>query len=295
MIEETQEIIKEEEKENKNLDAEVYIITNLINNKKYIGITKKKYGNEDFGYIKRFNQHLVNAFTKSKYNDCPRLYNSIRKHGRNNFKIELLESCSITDRAKIEIKYIKEYNTNDYKFGYNISLGGDGRSVSEVNEDTRLKISSSQTTNGECNIKPYFKDDIHIGYYVKRRNKGKVFIKYFTSTEFTVEENYKKSLEMLEQLRNNDNNLDMDKFNRKYKLPTYINLVFNKARTKEIGYRVISQSKKFKFNKLFTEPNLTMEIKLQNAKDYLEKVIKEVKTTSVNSEKSESDNTQPSS
>ncbi len=290
-----EEIQEEEKQKNKeeNLDAEIYIITNLINNKKYVGITKEKYGNEDFGYLKRFNQHLINAFTKSKFNDCPRLYNSIRKHGKNNFKIELLQKCSINDRAKLEKEYIKKYNLNDDKYGYNISHGGDGRSVSEVNEEIRNKISLSQSNIGECNIKPYYKEGIQLGYYVKRRNKGKVYIKYFTSKKFSIDENYKKSKEFLEKLRSNLDNIELNKYNRKENLPTNITIAYNKANTKQIGYKVILR--KYKIHKSFTNSDLSLETNLQNAKDYLEKVLEEVKTTCVNSEKSESDNTQPSS
>ena len=186
------------------MEAEIYIITNLINDKKYIGITKKKYGDTLFGYKTRFKHHLVNAFTKSKSNDCPRLYNAIRKYGKDNFKIELLEECSMDERAEREKYYIQQYNTNNDEYGYNISLGGDGRSVSYVNEDIRLKISNSQITKGECNIKPYHRNNILVGYYVKRRERGMVYQKYFTSSEYTVEENYNYAVEFLNKIKNND-------------------------------------------------------------------------------------------
>lgn len=72
----------------------VYKITNTENNKIYIGKTKKYYKDKYFGIEGRLNNHLTCAFTKSKFNDCPRLYNAIRKYGKDKFKIELLEETT---------------------------------------------------------------------------------------------------------------------------------------------------------------------------------------------------------
>lgn len=52
----------------------IYKITNTANNKIYIGKTKEYYGSEYFGIAGRLRHHLVNAYTKSKYNDCPKFY-----------------------------------------------------------------------------------------------------------------------------------------------------------------------------------------------------------------------------
>ena len=75
--------------------GQIYKITNLINNKIYIGKTKKYYKLSSFGYLKRFDNHISSAFSKSKANDCPRLYNAIRKYGKDNFKVDLVCESSI--------------------------------------------------------------------------------------------------------------------------------------------------------------------------------------------------------
>ena len=76
------------------MNSLIYKITNLVNEKIYVGKTKKYYKEKLFGIEGRLKNHLTCAFTKSKCNDCPRLYNAIRKYGKDNFTIELLEETS---------------------------------------------------------------------------------------------------------------------------------------------------------------------------------------------------------
>ena len=89
----------------------VYMHTNLINNKKYIGITK---------------QNLNARFKNGKgYVECDRFWNAIQKYGWSNFKHEIL-LCNLTkEQAEMfEIGLIKYYKSNNDNFGYNISAGG---------------------------------------------------------------------------------------------------------------------------------------------------------------------------
>jgi hypothetical protein len=270
-------------------EAQIYLIENTINNKKYIGTTKKMYGNINFGYENRFKHHMTNAFIKSKENDCPRFYNAIRKYGKDNFRVELLKSCSMEERGHYEKYYIDFYKSYDDKYGYNISLGGDGRSVSFVNEDIRTKISAAQTTIGECNIKPYYKNNILVGYYVKRRDRGNIINKYFTSSKYSPVENYNKATEFLNKIKNGDFTND-NPYNRTDNLPTNITKIYNKSKTVHIGFLVCIR--KYNINKRFTVDSL--DINLDNAKKYLEQVLNEVKTIYTDV-KTSADNPQQSS
>lgn len=186
----------------------------------------------------RLNNHLTCAFTKSKFNDCPRLYNAIRKYGKDKFKIELLEETTEDNIDAREIYYINSFNSTDDNIGYNIALGGGGRSVVNVNDEIRNKISKAQSNNGELNIKPYLENDVHIGYFARRRENGKVFQKYFTSQKFTLEENLAKAKEWIENIKNNkeDNAI---KYNKSSDLPKNINYIKDKKdKDLIIGYRV---------------------------------------------------------
>lgn len=88
----------------------VYQITNLINNKQYIGITNN--------YKKRWGNH------KCANSPDSLVAKAIRKYGVENFKFEILYSgLSIEDAEEMEIKLIKEKGTKA-PFGYNIKDGG---------------------------------------------------------------------------------------------------------------------------------------------------------------------------
>jgi hypothetical protein len=49
----------------------------------------------------------------------------MKKHGIENFQMELIEECTVNDVDSREIFYIKKYNATNLKLGYNISLGGE--------------------------------------------------------------------------------------------------------------------------------------------------------------------------
>jgi len=100
----------------KNKEHYCYLITNLITNKVYVGVTHK---NID----KRFAEHVGVSKCKDATKLCS-LQNSIKKYGKENFKIELLESFNDMKTAYVaEKEYIKKYNS--YNCGYNESFGGD--------------------------------------------------------------------------------------------------------------------------------------------------------------------------
>lgn len=90
----------------------VYEHKNKINNKRYIGITKQNPKNRwDNG----------NGYKEQTY-----FYRAIRKYGWDNFEHNILNTgISQEDAVELEKNYIKEYNTNNPKMGYNISSGGE--------------------------------------------------------------------------------------------------------------------------------------------------------------------------
>ena len=73
--------------------GEIYKITNLINNKCYVGQTRSHRLNRDkyrpFGYIGRFKDHISKATHTSKKSTCKYLNNALLKYGIENFKCEL--------------------------------------------------------------------------------------------------------------------------------------------------------------------------------------------------------------
>ena len=119
----------------------VYKITNIINDKVYIGQSHKK---------DRWRQHKKQA--RSSLN-CPKLYRAIRKYGEVNFEFEVLEyGPSESWALRRENELILEYNSHIN--GYNVledsrGLGnptlGKGHS-----KETRRKISQILLKNESC-------------------------------------------------------------------------------------------------------------------------------------------------
>ncbi len=103
----------------------IYIITNKVNGKRYIGKTY-------LDIEKRFKIHIADS-KKEKIKNRP-LYKAINKHGQENFSIDLLEECD-NNLEKRETYWIKKLGT--YKAEYNATLGGDGKTYFE-HEDIEI-------------------------------------------------------------------------------------------------------------------------------------------------------------
>lgn len=113
----------------------IYKVTNIVNNKIYIGQT-----------IKSLNlRRKIHEETPLKY--CAYFQKAIKKYGKESFVWEELEICQTREQLNKQEKFwIKFYNSNESKFGYNLTNGGDSF---EFNEATKKKISESIT--GEKN------------------------------------------------------------------------------------------------------------------------------------------------
>ena len=110
----------------------IYKITNLINNKIYIGQSKN--------IEKRWAKHRTGPFNPNNncYNNA--LYRSIRKYGLDNFTFEVIEQCKEADLNKKEIYWINYYDSHNKDKGYNLTDGGDG--LSNPDEETKYKCGS---------------------------------------------------------------------------------------------------------------------------------------------------------
>lgn len=91
----------------------IYKITNNVNNKVYIG--------QSINCHSRWNMHYYSAF---HYNSQQHLYKAMRKYGFNNFSFEVIKETYDLDYW--ERFFIKMYNSQNPKFGYNYQPGGEG-------------------------------------------------------------------------------------------------------------------------------------------------------------------------
>lgn len=113
----------------------VYLITNLINNKKYVGITND--------YKKRWENH------KCCNDPSMAIAKAIKKYGRDNFKFEVLEANIPLEKIdEKEIYYIKKMESHvSTGKGYNISKGGRyniANSVKQGAENGRALLNEEQ-------------------------------------------------------------------------------------------------------------------------------------------------------
>lgn len=95
--------------------AFIYVITNDINGKQYVGKTNDT-------IEARYKYHLQDR-RRRKCEKRP-LYSAMNKYGIEHFSIEELEECSSEEAPAREAYWIDKLNT--YHYGYNATRGGDG-------------------------------------------------------------------------------------------------------------------------------------------------------------------------
>lgn len=103
----------------------IYKITNTINSKSYIGQTIQN-------VKERFYQHCATKCSKAVSNMA--IHRAIKKYGKSNFTVEVIEeveSTNLNDRERYWIRYYDSYNN-----GYNSTEGGQDRIKLFKNLDT---------------------------------------------------------------------------------------------------------------------------------------------------------------
>lgn len=112
----------------------IYKITNLINNKVYIGQSQ---------HIEiRWKAHRSRPFQKNAQQYNSPLYQAIRKYGLKNFSFEVVEECQIDQLNQKEQYWIKYYNSSNKQFGYNLTEGGQTCTFHKLNKKEVKEIQS---------------------------------------------------------------------------------------------------------------------------------------------------------
>ena len=115
---------------------QIYLITNTVNNKKYVGQVVKHRG-----YLVRYKEHLNAA----KYANTKLLTNAIKKYGKNNFSVQLIADDvaeNVIDEK--ERSYISYFNTfYENNAGYNMTVGGQGSHGYKFTSSDKEKISAA--------------------------------------------------------------------------------------------------------------------------------------------------------
>ncbi len=135
----------------------IYLITNLVNGKYYVGQTARS-------VQERFSGHCLH----SRQGSAMRIHAAMRKHGTSNFIVEQL-ACAEEQKQTdlLERLWIASLDSRNFSVGYNASPGGDARSKESaakasakmrgvlnpnfgktMSEEQRLKISASRKNKG---------------------------------------------------------------------------------------------------------------------------------------------------
>lgn len=118
----------------------IYIITNLVNNKVYIG--------QSIDLWTRINEGYLQKLHKNKGHNI-HLQRAWDKYGKDNFRFEVLEYVEDHDKLnEIETKWISEYNASNNKYGYNIQSEGGSPRGSVKSEEAKRKQSIAVSGKG---------------------------------------------------------------------------------------------------------------------------------------------------
>lgn len=109
----------------------IYKITNKINGKIYIGQSKNIYS--------RWKRHIYYA-KQCKYP----IQKAIIKYGKENFEFAIICECEEEELNEKEMYYIKLFNSDDRKIGYNLTIGGNTFSYTGKSRNYKAKLSDSQ-------------------------------------------------------------------------------------------------------------------------------------------------------
>lgn len=133
----------------------IYIITNKVNSKVYVGQTRKSLS-------ERMRHHF------SKYETCTKLKKAIEQYGKENFIYNVLELVPYSELNDRETYYIKQYNSVEN--GYNIKKGNSkfkGRkvhSIKDLQEDIADKyhvaLTSVYNSLQRANVKMRYCKDV---------------------------------------------------------------------------------------------------------------------------------------
>lgn len=109
---------------------EVYLITNKINGKKYVGCTTK-------GYLQRFKSHL---YRSSRNENKEYLHRAVAKYGEENFQVSLLERCHSAEEMFASEKKWIEHHKSFGSGGYNLTEGGEGKVGCRVPQEVKERL-----------------------------------------------------------------------------------------------------------------------------------------------------------
>lgn len=136
----------------------IYLITNNINGKQYVGQTTR-------ALEKRWQEHTCRGITAKSA-----VKSAIKKYGKENFTIQQIDSASnLEELNKKEIDWINKLDT--LNLGYNLHLGGGS---TEITEETREKLSKAAKGRKLSKSHILRLKEVHVGSKRSKKSKEKM-------------------------------------------------------------------------------------------------------------------------
>lgn len=120
----------------------IYKITNVINNKSYIGQTKNTIKTRMYKHYSQANKDNVTGIDAA-----------IKKYGKQNFIVEEICRCDNQDLDELEKFYIHKYDT--FNNGYNLTIGGQTGTTS-LDLDIQEVLKKYNDLHYICDVAKYF-------------------------------------------------------------------------------------------------------------------------------------------
>lgn len=139
----------------------IYKITNIKNNKSYIGQSS----NIELRWI----THLIDSINNSGYSLIDKALHTV---GNYNFKLETIEECPIEQLNEKEKYYIQKYNTI-YPNGYNKQSGGKyyrNNKNFNTNENIKINIEDLYKLKPPLSIKYIIENNEYIIYSIDKKD-----------------------------------------------------------------------------------------------------------------------------
>jgi len=226
------------------IKMQIYKITNLINNKIYIG----KDTTSDPNY---FGSGLL-------------IRRAIKKYGIENFRKEIIDETDNYEDLSIKEKYwIENFNSTNIKIGYNISKGGDGGDTLSNNPNLDIikeKISNGSLVKGKT-YEEAFGEKKAKAY--KERLKGKLNLSIFSdkakeNSKLFFDTKREELIKRCEFLKREINNGKIDNYIDELK-NIKESVYWNFLKNSEGFYNFFGKKLKYIFGKLKINENVEFE------------------------------------
>lgn len=200
----------------------IYVVTNTVNGKQYVGQTKRDPKT-------RWKQHVQNAkHVESKPNTNCRVFGrAINKYGAGVFRVEVIIQCNEAHADMYEQRLIAAYRTQ-VPHGYNVASGGKRFNFNMVPTERRKDLGRprSRLASGELYIYEHSARGGKTRGYMVRTAEGRY--KSFCSMKYSMEQKLEAAKKWLA-----DNTCDYPDTTHDHTLPKFVQNVASKN-----GYRV---------------------------------------------------------